>query len=136
MAMTDELKLEHLDAAGARRIATEVIVPVYEASHADDVDDPFHSTERFVERLVAYTQRDGFELVVAYTDDSVPIGLAFGYAELLSRWPELRATLLAEPDNAPAQAAYAQWGWRKVAKLKPFPDAPVYDALILPLAPE
>jgi hypothetical protein len=41
----------------------------------------------------------------------------------------------ARPDNAPAQAAYARWGWRNVTKLKPFPDAPVYDALILPLAP-
>jgi ribosomal protein S18 acetylase RimI-like enzyme len=43
------------------------------------------------------------------------------HAELLSRRPEQRATLLAQPDNAPAQAAYARWGWRKVARLKPFP---------------
>ena len=57
--MTDELRLEHLDAAGARRVSTDVIVPVYEASHADDLDDPFHSTERFLERLDGYTQRDG-----------------------------------------------------------------------------
>ncbi len=184
--MSVELRLEHLDAAGARRISTDVIVPVYEASHANDLDDPFHSTERFLERLDAYTQRDGFEMVVAYADDGEPVGLAFGFAlpettrwwrglitpvpdgftdedghrtfalneimvrpqwqrrgvartvhaELLSRRPEQRATLLAEPDNAPAQAAYARWGWRKVAKLKPFPDAPVYDALILPLTPE
>jgi ribosomal protein S18 acetylase RimI-like enzyme len=184
--LAGELKLEHLDAAGARRIATQVIVPVYEASHADELDDPFHSTERFLERLVAYTQRDGFELVVAYAGGSVPIGLAFGYAlpettrwwrglvtpvpdgftdedgrrtfavneimvrpewqrrgvartmnsELLSGRPERRATLLANPDNAPAQAAYARWGWRKVARLRPFPDAPVYDALIIALTPE
>lgn len=184
--MTIELRLEHLDAAGARRISTDVIVPVYEASHTDGLDDPFRSTQRFVERLDAYTQRDGFELVVAYADDSEPVGLAFGFAlpettrwwrglitsvpdgftdedghrtfavneimvrpewqrrgvahtvsaELLAGRPEQRATLLARPDNAPAQAAYARWGWRKVAKLKPFPDSPVYDALILPLVPE
>jgi GNAT superfamily N-acetyltransferase len=184
--MSVELRLEHLDAAGARRISVDVIVPVYEASHADDLDDRFRSTQRFLERLDAYTQRDGFEMVVAYADDSEPVGLAFGFAlpettgwwrglitsvpdgfthedghrtfavneimvrpewqrrgvahavhaELLSCRPEQRATLLARPDNAPAQAAYARWGWRKVAKLKPFPDAPVYDALILPLAPE
>ena len=183
--MTAELRLDRVDAAGARRISTDVIVPVYEASHADGLDDPFHSTRRFLERLDAYTQRDGFELVVAYAAGE-PVGLAFGYAlpettrwwhglltpvpdgftdedgrrtfavneimvrpewqrrgvarsvhaELLSRRPEQRATLLAAPDNAPAQAAYARWGWRKVAELKPFPDAPVYDALILPLTPE
>jgi GNAT superfamily N-acetyltransferase len=184
--MTDELRLEHLVAAGARRVLTDVIVPVYEASHADDLDDPFRLTRRFLERLAAYTQRDGFELVVAYADDGGPVGTGLRvraarddevwrglitsvpdaftdedghrtfavneimvrpewqrrgvahavHAELLSRRPEQRATLLARPDNAPAQAAYARWGWRKVAKLKPFPDAPVYDALILPRAPE
>jgi hypothetical protein len=35
-----------------------------------------------------------------------------------------------------AQAAYARWGWRKAGEVKPFPDAPLYDAMILPLAPE
>ena len=53
--------------------------------------------------------------------------------ELLSGRPEQRATLLVREDNEPAQAAYARWGWRKAAKLQPFPDAPVFDALILPL---
>jgi GNAT superfamily N-acetyltransferase len=125
-------------------------------------------------------------MVVAYADDSEPVGLAFGFAlpETTGWWRGLitsvpdgfthedghrtfavneimvrpewqrrgvartvpggvalvpaRATRDAarRPDNAPAQAAYARWGWRKVAKLKPFPDAPIYDALILPLAPE
>jgi ribosomal protein S18 acetylase RimI-like enzyme len=53
--------------------------------------------------------------------------------ELLSGRPELRATLLVRSDNSIAQTAYARWGWRAVAKLKPFPDSPVFDALILPL---
>jgi ribosomal protein S18 acetylase RimI-like enzyme len=185
--MTDALTLRRFDAPGARRLAAEVIVPVYEASHAAELEDPFHTTPRFLERLDAYTQRDGFELVVAYAgDDDLPVGLAFGSAlpattrwwrglvtpvpdgftdedghrtfavneimvrpewqrrgvaravhgELLSRRREQRATLLVHPGNVAAQAAYARWGWRKAGEVKPFPDAPLYDAMILPLAPE
>ncbi|MFV2113550.1 GNAT family N-acetyltransferase [Micromonospora sp. LOL_025] len=39
--------------------------------------------------------------------------------ELLAGRTEKRATLLAEPDNTPAQAAYRSWRWRKVTKLRP-----------------
>jgi ribosomal protein S18 acetylase RimI-like enzyme len=52
---------------------------------------------------------------------------------LLSGRAEERATLLVRQDNTAAQAAYASWGWRKVGLLQPFPDAPIYDALVLPL---
>ncbi len=56
--------------------------------------------------------------------------------DLLAGRREERATLLVLPDNRPAQAAYANWGWKKIAELQPsFPDAPVYDVLILPLRP-
>lgn len=61
-------------------------------------------------------------------------GVAHGlHDELLGHRPEDRATLLVREDNAAAQAAYAKWGWIKIGKLRPFPDAPNYDALILPL---
>lgn len=61
-----------------------------------------------------------------------------GYARelhdaLLSNRPEQRATLLVRPDNTPAQAAYRSWGWSKLGELQPFPDAPVFDAMILDL---
>jgi ribosomal protein S18 acetylase RimI-like enzyme len=184
--MGDQLRLEHFDAADARQIAGEAIVPIYEASHAEDLANPFHSVERFLERFDAYTQRDGFEMVVGYADESTPVGLAFGFplpdgtrwwrglitpvpngftaengrrtfavneimvhpdwqrrgvartvhSELLSRRPEERATLLVEPDNEPAQAAYSRWGYRKVGELKPFEDAPTYDAMVLELPGE
>jgi ribosomal protein S18 acetylase RimI-like enzyme len=50
----------------------------------------------------------------------------------LSARSEKRATLLVEPDNGPAQAAYAGWGWRKVAQLRPsWESAPLYDVLVL-----
>jgi ribosomal protein S18 acetylase RimI-like enzyme len=53
--------------------------------------------------------------------------------ELLHHRPEERATLLVREDNIAAQRAYASWGWRKIGKNRPFPDAPHYDALVLPL---
>jgi ribosomal protein S18 acetylase RimI-like enzyme len=52
---------------------------------------------------------------------------------LLAGRPQRRATLLVLPDNAPAQAAYASWGWRKVGEIQPFDDAPRYDAMVLAL---
>lgn len=53
--------------------------------------------------------------------------------ELLGSRREERATLLVRGDNASAQTAYARWGWRKVGTLRPYPDAPNFDALLLPL---
>lgn len=59
-----------------------------------------------------------------------------GLASLLHRTllpgdPE-RATLLVRQDN-PARAVYAHWGYEYVGRLQPYPDAPVYAALLLPL---
>lgn len=56
------------------------------------------------------------------------------HEELLNHRSEERATLLTRSDNTAAQAAYAKWGWVKIATLQPYPDAPNYDALILPLS--
>jgi GNAT superfamily N-acetyltransferase len=54
--------------------------------------------------------------------------------ELLQRRSEQRATLLAEPDNASAYRAYVKWGWQKVSQIRPrWPDAPLFDVLMLPL---
>lgn len=53
--------------------------------------------------------------------------------ELLADRPDEQASLLVDPDNAAAQAAYAAWGWTKVGELQPFADAPVYDALMISL---
>lgn len=50
---------------------------------------------------------------------------------LLERRPEPRATLLVDPVNTPAKTAYTSWGWRRIGGLRPFPDAPVYDAMLL-----
>lgn len=53
---------------------------------------------------------------------------------LLSVRRELRATLLAEPENTRAYRAYLHWGWRKVAQLRPrWDNAPTFDVLTLVL---
>jgi ribosomal protein S18 acetylase RimI-like enzyme len=57
-----------------------------------------------------------------------------GYAhqlhdELLRGRTEERATLLVRPDN-PARDLYLRWGWRIVGKLQPYPDSPVFDAMV------
>lgn len=55
------------------------------------------------------------------------------HAELMAGRDEERATLLVRQDNESAQAAYARWGYTSIGQLQPFPDAPLYDALVLQL---
>ncbi|TMR27795.1 GNAT family N-acetyltransferase [Actinomadura geliboluensis] len=53
---------------------------------------------------------------------------------LLGRRSEARATLLVEADNVTAYRAYSSWGWERVGQLRPnWPDAPLFDVLVLPL---
>jgi ribosomal protein S18 acetylase RimI-like enzyme len=177
---TPPVTLVHHDGRSAERILEAVIVPIYEASHADVIADPFYSAARFAERVRGYTTAPGFEMVVAEIGGE-PVGQAFGYAlpagarwwrglttpvepevtaetgrrtfalcelmvdpdwqrhgiarslhdELLRHRPEERATLLVREENTAAQHAYAAWGWRRLGRLRPYADAPHYDALIL-----
>ncbi|WP_084210768.1 GNAT family N-acetyltransferase [Pseudonocardia acaciae] len=53
--------------------------------------------------------------------------------ELLYKRPEQRASLTVRSDNRTARQAYDKWGWWQMGKIKPFPDSPHYDALILDL---
>ncbi|MFE0763666.1 GNAT family N-acetyltransferase [Streptomyces smyrnaeus] len=39
-------------------------------------------------------------------------------------------TMRPEPEAAPAQAAYANWGYRKVGIAHPWDEAPFYDAMV------
>jgi ribosomal protein S18 acetylase RimI-like enzyme len=182
MPTTPPAALTHHDGRSAESILDTVILPIYEASHADAIHDPFYSAERFAERVRGYARAPGFEMVVAEIGGE-PVGQAFGYAlpaaarwwrglttqvdpatiaesghrtfalcelmvhpdwqrhgvarslhdELLHHRPEERATLLVAEENTAARHAYASWGWQKVGKLRPYPDAPHYDALVLPL---
>jgi GNAT superfamily N-acetyltransferase len=55
---------------------------------------------------------------------------------LLGDRHEQRATLLVLPENIPARTAYQSWGWQKLGELRPFDDAPTYDAMLLDLKHE
>jgi len=56
------------------------------------------------------------------------------HRELVDSRPEERFTLLVEPANeAGARRLYMSWGYEMAARLKPYPDSPTYDALVLPL---
>jgi ribosomal protein S18 acetylase RimI-like enzyme len=52
---------------------------------------------------------------------------------LLANRSEERATLLVLPDNIPARTAYLSWNWYKLGDLRPFDDAPTYEAMVLDL---
>jgi len=57
------------------------------------------------------------------------------HEELLAEVRADRVTLLVrpEPEAGPAQRAYAAWGYDKIGQIRPWPEAPVYDALLRPL---
>jgi ribosomal protein S18 acetylase RimI-like enzyme len=55
------------------------------------------------------------------------------HQELLDHRPEKRVTILVRPDN-PARATYLHWGYQVASRLQPYPDSPVYDALIIDVA--
>ena len=53
---------------------------------------------------------------------------------ILAGRPEERATLTVWPAAAPAQSAFAKWGWRKVARTRDSrPGNPVADVLVTTL---
>jgi GNAT superfamily N-acetyltransferase len=178
-----DVTLTNYDGPATRAIAESVIIPLYEATHADHIDTPFYSSARFAERLNGYTAAEGFALMLARDETGEPIGQVFGYPlptgarwwqglasdvpegftdedgrrtfaltelmvrpdrqrqgiartlhdALMNSRSERRATLLVRADNTAARTAYTNWGWHTAAKLQPFPDSPVYDALILNL---
>jgi hypothetical protein len=46
---------------------------------------------------------------------------------------EEQVTLLAERAHPRVRARYEEWGYQWLGELRPFPDAPLYDAMVLPL---
>ncbi|MGI5375730.1 hypothetical protein ACQEV2_16055 [Streptomyces sp. CA-251387] len=51
--------------------------------------------------------------------------------ELLRDRLEKRVALLVERDHPKVRAVYEAWGYEWFGEVVPFPDAPLYDALIL-----
>ncbi|MGH3979592.1 MAG: GNAT family N-acetyltransferase [Pseudonocardiaceae bacterium] len=52
------------------------------------------------------------------------------HTDLTAGLPEERITLLVRPDAPAPRHAYLSWGYRPVGRIQPFPDGPVYDAMI------
>lgn len=55
------------------------------------------------------------------------------HSHLLVDRTEERVTLLINPVNTPAAAAYAKWGYQMVGRIQPFPDSPKFEAMVKPL---
>jgi hypothetical protein len=61
-----------------------------------------------------------------------------GYArgihdELMRQRTEARASLLVDHEHPKVRDLYGAWGYRKVGETRPFPDSPLYDAMVLDL---
>ena len=79
MPATLPITFTHHDGESVRRILDAVVLPLYEVTHTELLQDPFYSVERFVTRVRGYTRSPGFEMVVAEAGDQA-VAQAFGYA--------------------------------------------------------
>ena len=80
------------------------------------------------------TEREGRTLAVidmmvrdAYRRRGIAEAL---HLHLLAGRSEERATLLVDPANGSARAAYHKWGYEPVGEIQPFPDSPKFEAMI------
>jgi ribosomal protein S18 acetylase RimI-like enzyme len=92
--VSDELVVGHHGAAGALKIADEIL-SVYTASHADVLDVPFLAPERFRQRLVdLYAPLPDFELITGRVGAEL-VGYAFGSPrhESAATWEEVHRVL-------------------------------------------
>lgn len=53
--------------------------------------------------------------------------------DLMRERPEPRASLLVERTHPRVRATYERWGYQAVGTSQPFPDSPLYDAMVLVL---
>lgn len=86
---------------------------------------PYSVTREYVGRTFAL-----IELLVRRPWRRLHVAEAI-HARLMRDRTEKWATLTVLPAAAAAQAAYAKWGWRKVAqKRNPLPGSPVFDVMV------
>jgi GNAT superfamily N-acetyltransferase len=89
--------------------------------------------------LDAGLTREGFGRTFAIIELAVRapyrrLGMAKAmHNELLVEAREERATLLVRPEASPAKTAYEHWGYVRVGSIRPWPEAPLYDAMVLAL---
>lgn len=77
--MTEEsITFRHMGSNAIEDVIDSVVAKLYIATHADVIDNPFYSVDRFTERVRGYIKSPTFEMVAGSFNDD-PIGLAFGY---------------------------------------------------------
>ncbi|GII34617.1 GNAT family N-acetyltransferase [Planotetraspora mira] len=79
MSGRHELTFKRFDAVGAHQ-QREVVSQIHRDAYAERIatGEAFASDEAFMTRFDAYTQREGFDLVMAYDGDE-PVGQAWGW---------------------------------------------------------
>lgn len=140
-----------------------IILDVYAEVYADDIaTNPFFSMERFEERLEGHTSAGGWACVIAEVDSEVA-GFTYGFTdrerptfklcenmlrqkwrgrgisrlmhdELMSHRQEERAELLVRRERPRLRALYESWGYKHAGEKLPFPDSPLYDVMVFPIA--
>jgi ribosomal protein S18 acetylase RimI-like enzyme len=75
--MTVEIEFKHLGGEGLKD-HEGLITDLYAATYRDELDEPFQSVERFMDRVRAYAKAPRFELVLGSIGDEL-VGLALGY---------------------------------------------------------
>ncbi|MEO3852629.1 GNAT family N-acetyltransferase [Streptomyces sp. B8F3] len=139
------------------------LLDVYAEVYADDIaNDPFFSIERWQERLAGHSSAGGWGCVIAEVDKRAA-GFTYGFTSrsenttfmvcenmLLPQWrgrgvsklmhnelmrhrQEERAELLVRRERPRLRAMYERWGYQQVGEKLPFPDAPLYDVMVLQL---
>ncbi|WP_327728636.1 GNAT family N-acetyltransferase [Streptomyces sp. NBC_00487] len=139
------------------------LLDIYADVYAEDIAaNPFFSMKRFEERLEAHVSAGGWGCVVAEISGEVA-GFTYGFTarddattfklcenmlretwrgrgisrvmhdELVSQRREERAELLVRRERPRLRAMYETWGYEQAGEKLPFPDAPLYDVMVLAL---
>lgn len=139
-----------------------IILDVYAEVYAKEITtNPFFSAERFEERLNGHSSAPGWACAIAQVGDDIA-GFTYGrpergestfglceimlrapwrgrgiarvmHDELMSQRQEERTSLLVRRERPRIRALYENWGYRQVGEKLPFPDAPLYDVMVLEL---
>ena len=139
------------------------ILDVYADVYAEDIaTNPFFSMGRFEERLEGHVSAGGWGCVIAEVDSEVA-GFTYGFTarddtstfklcenmlrekwrkrgisrvmhdDLMSHRQEERAELLVRRERPRLRALSESWGYELAGVKRPFPDAPLYDVIVLDL---
>ncbi|MEU1377954.1 GNAT family N-acetyltransferase [Streptomyces triculaminicus] len=118
--MPESLELEfrrNLDVEDVRQTILDLHVEV--CGDFGLLDRPFNSIERYDERLLTYTQRPGWEAMVARTPDGEPAGFCFGtpLAPNTGWWSSMTTPL---PDGYTTETGTRTLAFQEICVRKPW----------------